>query len=243
MSGSISDDDEVGSSMDSDRLRTIVSDYVIPGIAGVLLVFVVLALVFAILGVWPPLFNVVSGSMEPNVPTGSFVVGKEPGRFEPAPAIDTHRNSEVENFGKTGDVVAYRVRGGSTSDRLMILHRVMFYVEKGENWYQEANSKYLLPGTDSCKELANCPAPHSGYITKGDANQVYDQARGISTVVKSDWVHAEIIFIIPLLGYLQLTVAAVALITAVMFVFYLIYVIFREILSSTGSSETDADTL
>jgi len=78
----------------------------------------------------------------------------------------------------------------------------MFWVEDGENWYDEANEQYLR--ADDCDELANCPAPHAGFITKGDNNGEYDQARRISTVVKPDWVRGTAEVRIPWLGWVRL---------------------------------------
>jgi signal peptidase len=80
----------------------------------------------------------------------------------------------------------------------------MFYVERGENWYNRADPD-ALGGADSCAELANCPAPHGGFVTKGDANDNYDQVHPTrSTVVRPEWVIGTAELRVPELGWLRL---------------------------------------
>ncbi|GKZ13081.1 Signal peptidase I-like protein [Haladaptatus sp. T7] len=44
----------------------------------------------------------------------------------------------------------------------------------------ELRDEAYVGGADDCEELPNCPAPHAGFITKGDHNGEYDQVyRGI----------------------------------------------------------------
>lgn len=204
-------------------------------VAGLLLSIAFFGLVFLVLGVWPPFMSVVSGSMEPNINQGSVVIGKEIGRFESSPKVDTYLNSSTISFGKPGDIVAYEKNTLPVKEQdsnKMILHRVMFHVEEGENWINKANREYLPPGKSSCSELKNCPAPHSGYITKGDANKFYDQVGGISTVVKTKWMHSEVLFVIPGVGYIYL-LFILALLGIVFFtVVYFFYLGIREIVVS-----------
>ncbi|GAI60035.1 unnamed protein product [marine sediment metagenome] len=72
--------------------------------------------------------------------------------------IITYEEGEMLNhtsFNDYGDVIIYRPNGFSSATP--IIHRAMHLVEKGEE----------MPGGK--------PAPHAGYITKGDNNQRPDQ--------------------------------------------------------------------
>jgi signal peptidase len=169
----------------------------------VLLIGVVL---FAVSGVWPPMVAVESGSMEPHMSKGDLIFVTAPDRYT-APAsteggIVTREASQgYERFGMAGDVVIYDPpdRRGSP-----IIHRAMFHVEEGENWYDEAEQSALPPGVESCADLANCPAPNAGYVTKGDANPTYDQAVRRAPPVKDAWIQSKATFGAPYLGCVRL---------------------------------------
>ncbi len=158
-------------------------------------------------GVWPPLLAVESGSMEPNIGTGDLVVVTAPGHGTVSAASDpgvvTVRAADgYRRFGAPGDVIVFDPpRPGPP-----IIHRAHFRVERGENWYERANESYLPPGVDGCDELRNCPAPHGGYVTKGDANGYYDQAVEISPPVRSGWIVAKAAVRIPELGWVRMIV-------------------------------------
>jgi len=82
----------------------------------------------------------------------------------------------------------------------------MLYVESGENWYGRADSDAIATASD-CTELAHCPAPHAGFITKGDnaaTNSNYDQATARSSVVRPRWVVGTAELRIPGLGWIRL---------------------------------------
>lgn len=170
-------------------------------------------LLFAASGVWPPMVAVESGSMEPHMQKGDLVFITEPGRFAPQFAdeqtgVVTYRVGEdrgYRTFGSFGSVLVYQSpqRGGPP-----IIHRARFYVQAGENWYDEANKEYIR--ADSCTELANCPAPHEGYITKGDNNGLYDQANGIAGPVKPQWIQGIARVRVPLLGWIRLVFSGAA---------------------------------
>ena len=168
-------------------------------------VVVVGLLLFAISGVWPPMVAVESGSMEPHLERGDLVVVSEPSRYGPEGAngiVTTREAADFRSFGAPGNVVVYMPpdRRGSP-----IIHRARFHVEQGENWYDRANESWL-DGAQNCEQLRNCPAPHAGYVTKGDNNDYYDQARGIATPVKPGWVRGEAQFHVPWLGEIRLFV-------------------------------------
>ncbi|MFB6250256.1 MAG: S26 family signal peptidase [Halobellus sp.] len=164
-------------------------------------------LLFAISGVWPPMVAVESGSMDPQMQRGDLIFVTEPQRFSPDYAysetgvvtVEIGSENGYRSFGGNGSVVIYDPpnRRGSP-----IIHRAHFYVDKGENWYDEANSRYVQ--ASNCAELTNCPAPHAGFITKGDANTRYDQASGIAGPVRPGWIRGTARFRIPYLGYVRL---------------------------------------
>lgn len=175
-------------------------------------------LLFAVSGVWPPMVAVESGSMEPHMSKGDLVFITEPGQLAPDDRL-THGNTGVvtyragagagyETFGSYGSVVVYEPPAGQGPP---IIHRTRFYVESGENWYDRADEDHV--DADSCEALANCPAPHGGFITKGDANARYDQANGISAAgpVKPSWVVGVGRVRVPYLGWIRLSVSGVVL--------------------------------
>jgi len=181
------------------------------------LVAAVGALLFAVSGVWPPMVAIKSGSMEPHMQKGDLVLVVEDDRFTPGDAgvADTGvvpqrqaADRGYTKFGEEGDVIVYRRNGGTARDP--VIHRAMFYVEDGENWYDRAEAEHLPPGVDDCRELSNCPAPNAGFVTKGDnpvSNQYYDQAQGLSAPAHPSWVEGKAMVRVPLLGWIRLTLA------------------------------------
>lgn len=161
---------------------------------------------FAVSGVWPPLLAVESGSMEPNMQRGDlvFVEGIDrsvpeyagPGKIVSESEGSVHKHS---SFNRAGDVIVFVPNGDS--DR-KIIHRAMFWVTEGENWYSEANQSFI--DARNCEALRNCPAPNSGYITKGDANERYDQAWDLTKPVKPEWVSSTAKYRIPYIGSVRL---------------------------------------
>lgn len=170
-------------------------------------------LLFAISGVWPPMVAVESGSMNPHMQKGDLVFITEPDRFTPdAGHSDTGvvtakagREVNYRSFGGYGSVVVYDSPGRLGPP---IIHRAHFWVGKGENWYDEANPDYVRG--DGCRELPNCPAPHAGFITKGDANSRYDQVSGISGPVRPSWVTGVARIRVPYLGWIRLGLSQAA---------------------------------
>ncbi|ERG95923.1 S26 family signal peptidase [Haloquadratum walsbyi] len=176
-------------------------------------------ILFAISGVWPPMVAVESGSMEPEMSRGDLILVTETTRFSPGYAhedtgvvtAEIGKSRGYQTFSGTGSVIIYDPpqRVGSP-----IIHRAHFFVEDGENWYEEANSAYL--NVDGCDELRNCPAPHAGFITKGDANARYDQATGIAGPVRPMWIRGAARLRIPYLGYVRLQLAGALAIVPVL---------------------------
>jgi len=164
---------------------------------------------FAVSGVWPPLVAIESGSMEPHIDTGDMVFVMDAERFSGQEArhgvVTAAVGAETgyRTFQQHGDVIVFEPNGNE--QRTPIIHRSMLWVDAGENWYDRANREYL-GSADSCDDLRNCPAPHAGFITKGDnevTNSRYDQVTGASTVVRPEWVVGTGTFRIPRLGYVR----------------------------------------
>jgi signal peptidase len=185
---------------------------ILTSVAAVLLVGLLL---FAVSGLWPPMVAIESPSMEPNMKTGDLVFVMEEHRLAPAAAYEdtgvvTYRIGQEAGYAKfdrPGDVIVYRPDGDSVTTP--IIHRAMFYVNESENWYDKAVAvnPRAVGAADDCRELDFCPAPHGGFITKGDnenTNRHYDQVSGLTAPVRPSWVVGTAEFRIPLLGNIRL---------------------------------------
>ncbi|MEZ3142324.1 S26 family signal peptidase [Halobaculum sp. MBLA0143] len=160
-------------------------------------------------GVWPPLVAVESGSMEPALSAGDLVIVTEPGRFAAAAAtadgVVTARQGRDRghrSFGAPGSVVVYSPPGRTGPP---VVHRVQFRVAAGENWYDRADPSAVT--AEDCAELRHCPAPHDGFVTKGDDNRRYDQATGLAPPVRASWLRGVARGSVPYLGCLRLALA------------------------------------
>lgn len=179
-------------------------------------VALVAAFLFAISGIWPPLVAIESGSMEPQIQTNDLVFVMEAERFSgPGSHGDTGvvtasagERTDYTSFQRQGDVIVYRPDGRQR--RTPVIHRAMFWVDEGENWYDRADPAHL-GGAENCEQLANCPADHAGFVTKGDWNDRYDQVgrpgRPISEPVRPSWVVGTAELRIPWLGNVRLRLA------------------------------------
>jgi signal peptidase len=228
-SGSRERPDEIADGPDSERpsgvfgwirwFRTVDSGpmlYVRDLLTSVAIVLFLGAVLFAISGVWPPMVAIESGSMEPNMERGDLVFVVDDERFTPEAAptfegrstgvvpADLARAGGERNFGEPGDVIVFRPNGNT--GRTPVIHRAMLWVEGGENWYDRADPG-AVGGADSCAELDHCPAPHAGFITKGDnarTNARYDQVTRLSSPVRPEWIVGTAELRIPYLGYVRL---------------------------------------
>jgi signal peptidase len=180
---------------------------------------------FAVSGIWPPLVAVESGSMEPHMHRNDLVFIIEEGRFvgdsaQPGTGVVTHRaaqqNDGYWSFGDYGNVIVYQPNDDPR--RVPIIHRARFWVEEGENWVDppseggtgKANMEYLRGDDADCADVSACRPEHSGFITLGDNNEVYDQVGGQSGVVRPEWIRGKAKVRIPLLGWIRLQFAQLA---------------------------------
>ncbi|ADB58904.1 Signal peptidase I-like protein [Haloterrigena turkmenica DSM 5511] len=181
-------------------------------LSSVAIVAVIGLILFGVSGVWPPLVAVESPSMTPNMKTGDLIFVAEDERFVGDGAVagtgvvtlESGQESGYEKFNNPGDVIVFQPNGNER--RTPIIHRAHFRVEEGENWV-ETKANEDIAGDITCEDITTCPAPHDGFVTKGDANSNYDQIAGgaTTTVVKSEWVTGKAMFRVPWLGNIRLT--------------------------------------
>ncbi len=190
-------------------VRAVLTSLTIVAIVGLLL--------FGISGQLPVLVAVESGSMTPNMHAGDLVFVVEEGRFAGDGAVEgtgvvtleRGRETGYEKFGKPGDVIVFRPNGDPTATP--VIHRAHFWVEAGENWVQTEADPGSLNGA-TCADIASCPAPHDGFVTKGDANPAYDQlprSGSDTTVVSPDWVTGKAMVQTPQLGGIRLAIGSI----------------------------------
>lgn len=150
-----------------------------------LLAFMVLSKM--VFGLWTPMVAVESGSMEPHMQKGDIIFIKSFDRVDLITNEAGRENSGYTSFGEYGHVILYKPYGqeGVTP----IIHRAMYHVEAGEPMWENGPA-----------------APHSGYITKGDNNNQFDQEWKISyhTPIKDEWIIGIAKYRIPYLGHIRL---------------------------------------
>lgn len=179
-----------------------------------LAVVTIAVLVVLATGVWPPFVAIESGSMQPSIQQGDFVVIVEEHRLANEHAVDdtgvvpSVRGLAVGYYslGGPGDIILFQPNG--QTGKTPVIHRAMFHVDRGENWYNRANPRYVGSAVN-CTQLEHCPAPNAGFITLGDGNARYDQATWEYRPVKSKWVVGRAVLRIPHLGWIRLGFDAV----------------------------------
>ena len=187
-------------------------------LSSVAIVAVIGLILFGVSGVWPPLVAVESGSMEPNMERGDLVfavaddrfVGDDPAGDTGVVTLEEGRENDHEKFGNPGDVIVFQPNGDQRETP--IIHRAHFWVEKDEEWVDTKADEEIV-GDLTCEDVDDtvCPAPHDGFVTKGDANDNYDQlsrsrTNGLRTnVVKPEWVTGKAMIRVPWLGHVRLT--------------------------------------
>ena len=149
-------------------------------LAVILAISIPLTVPYAATGTWRVGFTTESGSMEPNMHVGDLIFVQAPHRAN----IVTYEDGKIldyVSFDEYGDVIAYSPNGCSSATP--IIHRAMYWVEEGGE----------MPDGK--------PAPHAGYITKGDNNAGFDQPMLGVEPVRPEWVVAVARARIPYLGY------------------------------------------
>ena len=145
-----------------------------------IIVALIISVAYAATGTWHVGFAVESGSMEPHMQVGDLIFVQSPHRTT-ITTYEEGKTLDYQSFHEYGDVIIYRPNG--LSSVTPIIHRAMYWVEQGDT----------MPDGK--------PAPHAGYITKGDNNAAYDQPMLRVGPVKPEWVIAVARARVPYLGY------------------------------------------
>ncbi len=206
MQGSVDGGDDSGTPLQR-TVRT-VAGFAWDVFIGIVIIVLLVLVVFALSGVWPPFVAIESGSMEPNMNEGDLVflvdtdryVGHSGAGDTGLITVEEGKESGHLAFGEPGHVVVFDLDDGGVP----IIHRLHLWVEAGENWYDRANPEYI-GGASNCYELDDCPAPYDGFVTKGDANQHYDQINSNVGIIKPEWIEGRAAVRIPYLGELRLS--------------------------------------
>lgn len=160
---------------------------------------IILFIPYILSGTWPPFVTIISDSMEPNMEKGDVVFIVDNERYSDADSI--HGVSTKNK----GDVIVYSPDG---NDQLTpIIHRALYYTEKGEDWTDNINNSKI--SSEDCSNVSNCPAPHSGFITAGDSNDIVDQDSGISEPVKEEWIIGRTEQRIPEIGWIRISINSI----------------------------------
>ncbi len=179
------------------RKKEIVFSYLKDIGVSVLIVLIIGFILYSFSGIWPPMVAIKSESMEPHMNKGDLVVIVDQQKFIPS-GVETQctcgiitnqqgQNIGYNRFGMAGDVIVYIPNGDP--NRQPVIHRAMMFVEKGEKI--KIQDKNII-------------ADHTGFLTKGDNNQFYDQVGGISTIVKTKWIKGKAKYRLPYLGTVRL---------------------------------------
>jgi len=164
--------------MDIDSVKGFVKDL----LSTLIIVAVILGVGFAITGTYPFMVAVESGSMIPNMYRGDVIFLMSPDRTDIVTYAEGMKTGYT-SFGDYGDVIVYRPNGDA--NKTPIIHRAMGWIEKGSP----------MPN--------GLPAPHAGYITKGDHNPIADQPT-LTEPVKHEWVVGVAKLRVPAIGHLSL---------------------------------------
>lgn len=164
--------------MSKDRVIGIAKDV----ISTLAIVAIILGVGFAVTGTYPFMVAVESGSMVPHMYKGDVVFLISADRTDVV-TWNEGLKSGYTSFGDYGDVIVYKPNGNE--DRTPVIHRAMAWVEKGTK----------MPNGQI--------ASHSGYLTKGDHNQVIDQP-SLTSPVREEWVVGVAKLKLPYAGYFSL---------------------------------------
>ncbi|MCD1295314.1 S26 family signal peptidase [Methanocella sp. CWC-04] len=140
---------------------------------------------FAYSGIWPPMVSIDGKSMLPNMKQGDLVIIRSLDKVNVVTYEEGQYNG-YKMFNNYGDVIVYKPLGDKSNTP--VIHRAMYWVDEGQPMWR-----------------GGPPAPHSGYITQGDNNFLYDQSSSISPgqPVKPEWILGVSEFRIPYLGLVR----------------------------------------
>ncbi len=197
-------------------------------------VLLVLLILWSYTGQWfaAPMVAIESGSMEhPNPPFGRLgtidagdmvLVKKTTTRQDITTHGGNYRGAQSkgeaghQTYGRYGDVIIFYPDG--KFNQKQIIHRAMCWVDvyetNGEYTYTikefgiENETELLAPQYGLKTFTGNALKPRwtdSGFLTKGDNNEIIDQAGGIATdPIKTEWITGKARLEIPWLGTINL---------------------------------------
>jgi signal peptidase len=195
-------------------------------VVALLAVFIILMILWGYTGQWlaAPMVAIESGSMEhPNSPfgrlgtidAGDMVLIQKVSKFNDVVTYAAAKNEKNgwSSYGKYGDVIIYKPLG--RNDVSQIIHRAMCWVEvskkNGVTTYTIADFGVYNKTSLTVQELGlynNNPVPpwtHSGYLTKGDNNDIIDQMTSICPQpIQLNWISGKARSEIPWLGTINL---------------------------------------
>ena len=177
----------------------------------VIVIFAIKVSAYAASGTCQIGFDIQSRSMAPNMRIGDLILVQSPQRTNIITCEDG-KTLDYKSFNDYGDVIIYRPYG--RSHRTPIMHRAIFWIEKGG----------AMPGGE--------PAPHEGYITKGDWNPHPDQLNMVTEPVKPEWIIGVARVRIPCMGYVLSGLRGTLLICAVIYAAIVGYLLRRKKISS-----------
>ncbi len=196
-------------------------------IVALIAVFIILMILWGYTGQWfaAPMVAIESGSMEhPNSPFGRLgtidagdmvLVVKVTKRSDVVPHGGPIAGAEAQNglrtYGDYGDVIIYKPLG--RNDVSQIIHRAMcwvdVYVANGRTTYTIRDYGIYNTTSLNIPELGlynrDPQWTHSGFLTKGDHNDVIDEITDICPEpVKVEWISGKARLEIPWLGTINL---------------------------------------
>jgi len=152
-------------------------------------------------------FAIGSMSMEPNMHVGDLILIQSSQRTNIITCEDG-KIFDYRSFNDYGDVIIYQPNGISSATP--IVHRAISWVEKGEE---------MIGGE---------PAPHEGYITKGDNNLYPDQSGLWINPVKPEWIIAVARVRVPYLGVYLKGIGGTVIIYAVTYAIIMGYLMRKK---------------
>ncbi|MBU2565533.1 MAG: S26 family signal peptidase [Candidatus Thermoplasmatota archaeon] len=198
-------------------------------LTAVIVILIIVAAMFAYTGVWPPMVVIESGSMMHDDSSYGKIGAIDPGDFTFVKKVNgrndviTYYQGEktgYKTYSDYGDVIVYVKNGvGGTP----VIHRAMCWVEvnitDNETFYDVPELDYYHLSAITIAELNlhnyNPNVNHSGFLTKGDANNGCDQdsSAGIEDelgrkvgIVKLEWIIGKARGEIPWFGGIKLSV-------------------------------------